>query len=198
MPYSKTDVWNLALANIGEVTRSKIESPGEDTSDANVIRRFYDVALDSFLDSHHWAWATKYAALSQDSSDPVDGWAYTYKQPADCIAPRAIVIGTPDNAPEFITAVTAGGLPVIYSSWTDAVLEYTVRTEDFNAWGPLGVRAFALFLGMEIAPAYTGGRRKAASIRLTYERALDEARHASHVMQRPRDFTEDIFTSARQ
>ncbi len=191
------DVWNQALATIGQVTRSKIETPDENTPDANTIRAFYPIALDAFLDSHHWAWATKYATLSQDSADPVDGWAFSYKLPADIIAPRRIAIGSPDDPVEFITAITAGGVPVIYTSWAEAVLEYTARTEDFNSWGPMAVRAFSYYLGMEIATTFTGGRSKAASIRAVYFQALEDARLASHEMVTPRVPTENIFTDAR-
>ncbi len=199
MATTKVDVMNRALAAVGQAKTAKIVLPDENTSDANTINRFYDETKDAFLEEAMWSWATKYALLSLDTSDAPEQWIYTYKCPADCVAPRRIVGAMPEEHPEFEEGMggSDGKLKVIWADKTDAELEYTARVDNFNAWSPAAVRAFALLLAIDIAPAYSGTTRKTELLEAQYENALEKAIVSSHNRQERRVEVDNEFIEAR-
>lgn len=180
MPTTKIDVYNRALACLGQISGQEVETDAEDTANANTLNRFYAQSLDAFLEEAWWSWATRYEVLSLDSATPPENWRYAYKFPKDCVAPRYIVGDAPEERVEFEEGVDANGLSVIWSDRQYAELQYTARVDDFNAWGGAAVNAFALKLAMDAAPAFTGDTAQRRELQGDYEFALEKAMDASH------------------
>ena len=95
MSATQVKIMNRALAAVGHVPKVKIALANEDTTDARLVRRFYDETLEGFLDEAWWSWATKYEVLSEDSSEEPSEWGYAYAMPADIITPRRLVGAIP-------------------------------------------------------------------------------------------------------
>lgn len=85
---SKVAIVNKALTRIGANT---ITSLDDDTQNARVINRVYDLSLRSILAESKWNFATTRALLAQVANDDPDwfytaeGEAYVYQKPSDCI-----------------------------------------------------------------------------------------------------------------
>lgn len=197
MATTQVDVYNRAMANLGQISAQKIEDVTEDTPDANMLNRFYAQSLDDFLEEAWWGWATKYETLALDSSTPPERWIYAYVCPADCAAPRFIVGDAPEERIEFIEGTTSTGLKVIWTDRKNAELCYTARIENFNSWGGAAVSAFALKLASDAALAFAGDTAKSNLIEARYERQLEKAVDASHNRQHPREEDHNETLDAR-
>lgn len=85
MPNTKTEVWNLALAEIGIDPITDIET---DTSkEAKVGNRIYAQTLDTLLTIPEvsWTFAEKEEALALVAGASSVRYTYVYEYPADCV-----------------------------------------------------------------------------------------------------------------
>jgi hypothetical protein len=199
MPTTKTDIFNMAIGFVGKIGHIQIADADTDTSsDAKALRRFYDATLDAFLEEAWWGFATKYEVLTADVSTAPEGWQTAFKLPTDSVAPRRIVGSSIDDVIEFQEGVSAAGVKVLWCDLTDndRELEYTYRCEDFSVWSPAAIRAFALALARDVAPAYTGGK-KYQEIEAKYFDALDRAMDTSHNRQHVRETEDNEFIENR-
>lgn len=89
MPYSKTELFNLALA---EVPAPAVTSDTENSPEAKACRRFYDACLAELVDGFEWRFAKKQAVLAEITNDREDEWTYAYQVPSDCAKPLALVV----------------------------------------------------------------------------------------------------------
>lgn len=89
MPYSKTEIFNIALA---EVPAAAVTSDSENTPEAKACRRFYDACLNELIDGFAWRFATKQAVLAEIPNTRTDEWVYAYQLPSDCAKPLALVV----------------------------------------------------------------------------------------------------------
>ncbi len=197
MPTTQVDVYNRALAYLGQISGQQVEDAAEDSADADVLNRFYPQSLDAFLEEAWWSWATKYATLALDSSTAPEYWLYAYVYPADCVSPRYIVGAAPEDRIEFIEGTSEGGVAVIWSDWKSAELQYTARIEDFNRWSAAAVDAFAMKLAMDASSAYTGSIDKAGALEAKYERLLERAILASENRKQEREEDHNELIEAR-
>jgi hypothetical protein len=199
MPFTKVDIANQALGWVGQLSEeSKIEDFDEDSDSAQVVRRYYDSCLESFLEKAWWSFATAYAELSLlDLTKPL-GWAYVYSRPADSIMPRRIIGALPDDVIPYEEAIS-GETPVIYTNQQLAFLEYTKRHENFTIWSGSAREAFILKLALSMAPAVTGGMEKTRLLSALYASELEDAMVASHNRQvrDPHENESSEFTDGR-
>jgi len=85
MATSKTEIVNKALTLVGA---NPIVNIDDDTQNARVVNRVYDISLRSILSETMWRFATRRKLLAQ-SSETLDwydtGEVYVYVKPNDCI-----------------------------------------------------------------------------------------------------------------
>lgn len=89
MPYTKTEIFNLALA---EVPAEAVASDTENSPEAKACRRFYDACLNELVDRFAWRFASKQVVLAEITNTREDEWAYAYSMPSDCAKPLALVV----------------------------------------------------------------------------------------------------------
>lgn len=196
MGTTKLDIWNRAVANVGQAGAVKIEDDTELTPDANNVRLYWDVTLRSFLEETWWSFATAYAELSVHASGKVGFWSYSYVRPGDCFQPRRILgPALQDQMPfeEGVVANASSHDAVIWSNQNDAVLEYTADVRNYDIWTGLAVIALSLKLAIDISPEYTGGTKKVQLLQARYDDALNRAQVGSHQRQeRPTEENESF------
>ena len=82
---SKTEILNKALTLIGAATITSID---DDSNNAKILRKVYDISLRSILGECKWNFATKRALLSVSADDLAwydSGETIVYAKPADII-----------------------------------------------------------------------------------------------------------------
>jgi hypothetical protein len=125
MAISKTDILNNALTRIGSAPVTNID---DDTNNARVLSRVYELSLRSILGECKWNFATKRALLSV-STDTLEwydtGMIYVYIKPIDMI--RIHSTNQPDAAwreeGDYIISDTQG-LGVRYVYFLDTPSKY--------------------------------------------------------------------------
>lgn len=159
MAASDVVICNLALAHVGST--KGIASLTERSEEARSCQRFYEQTRDEVLQAFPWPFAAAVSPLALVAEDPTDEWAYSYRLPADCLAPRRIQNGlsrvdTPATRVPYAVIRDASGLLVLTDK-ESAVLEYTMRATDPAFYPPDFVQCLALKLAVWIAPAVTKG-----------------------------------------
>ncbi len=89
MPYSKVEIFNLALS---EVPAPTVVSENENTAEARACRRFFPAVFNELLEGYNWRFAQRQSALAPVTNDRSDEWAYAYQLPADCGRPIGLVV----------------------------------------------------------------------------------------------------------
>lgn len=126
MSVSKTDIANMALSHLasGKVI-SNLET--ERSREADVLRRFYNTALEACIREKYWPFTRKISTLALVEENPNDEWSYSYRYPVDCVEFRRILSGVrQDNNSTrvpFLIATDEDGL-LIYTNEQEAVAEY--------------------------------------------------------------------------
>lgn len=92
---SKTDVCNLALAELGA---RRISSYDADTTvEANACRLHLDHVVDTLLERHQWNFATARATLAKLAVPGDSEWGETWQLPTDCVRLIRITTGDTQN-----------------------------------------------------------------------------------------------------
>lgn len=153
---TKTDLCNIALANLGETIQiSDIDT--DQGASARKCRTFLPMAVTTVLSDFPWTFARGVKNLSLLSDQESDIYEYIYSYPQDCLEPRSIVIpnqpiglyyryypyffegqgsGLETAPPEFMRPNFEKGLSndgksrVILTNFQDAQLLYTKNVED--------------------------------------------------------------------
>ena len=182
----QTDIYNMALAAIG-VSRF-VQAVGEGSNEANVLNVFWESARDQCLQDFPWGFAMRYAEL-QLISKTIQGWAYCYQYPSNCLQARVIMPTFSDitinthlydhyfrtRIPYAVVENEAGGGLAIATNIETPTLAYTARIETITLWSPAFVNALSWFLASKIAAPLSASPEYAIQAGQAYEAALLKA-----------------------
>ena len=125
MAVSKTSLVNKALTLAGATPITNIT---DDTNNARIVNRVYEIALKSILGECKWNFCTKRALLVSSATTMV--WYYTnetsvYVRPSECIR----IFGTNDDDAEWreegdLIISDTTGLGIIYTYYLDDPSKY--------------------------------------------------------------------------
>jgi hypothetical protein len=125
MSVTKTSLVNKALTIAGATPITNIT---DDTNNARIVNRVYEIALKSILGECRWNFATERALLNSSSS--IKAWYYTgetcvYVRPSTCIR----IFGTNDDDAEWreegdLIISNTTGLGIIYTYYLDDPSKY--------------------------------------------------------------------------
>lgn len=194
-------ICNAALLHLAN---KAIRSLTDASEAAAACLLFYDQVRDEVLREFRWPFATRFAALTLvggTSTVPVTTeWGYSYRLPADCLAPRRILSGTrretrDDRVPFDTASDDSGGLlytdqpPVDATSTTPQLpqLEYTALVAEARFPSDF-TQALSLKLAFYVAPALTGGdpQKLGARAGQIYEAMLARSEYNA-ALERQRD-----------
>jgi hypothetical protein len=194
MASSEVEIANLALSHAG--AGGPIASLSESSNEARECLLHYAACRDTVLRSHQWNFALRQVDLA-DTGTTVDGWAYVYQYPSDCLTLHAVRAGGYDaNAIIWSTETLPASLgtavlypPVPYSVGvtsdgtartilTDAYLAvatYTAAVTGVPAFDPLFTDALSFLLAARVTPRLTGKRDVIADCYKLYQTTLNAA-----------------------
>lgn len=159
----KTDIANLALGRLGVSLNIAVTDFDTDNSaQAKIIRRMYQMSLDTLLQKHEWKFATYFQGLNlleTDENFGFMGFKYKYEAPADAMVIREIASGgifTNLNLYEvqkakFQTIYSSSSIKIV-TNIDDAHARYTVRIPVDNQVPVYFGRALSAQLAWDIAP----------------------------------------------
>lgn len=170
---------NRALLEIGN-TKFLTNYCTQTTLEAQTARLLYESSVRAVLHAFPWPFATRYAALALSATQPSNqDWAFSYRQPIDCIFERRLVVARatgvdPAPPPMELSSDTSGGL--ILTNQPAAVLEYTCRPACVAFAGDaLFKEALVWHLAAKLAPPLTRMADKAKFCMEQYELCIAKA-----------------------
>jgi len=158
---SVADIWNQALGLVG--VDGEIQDPDADAdAPATACRRFWVTVRDQVLRDFPWPKLKTTEDLALVEADPNDGieWAFSYAQPANCLAIRRLLNGSTriDNeatvVPYDVGRKASDGSVIIFTDLEDAQIEYTFHETDTSRYDADVVMAMALLLAASIAARF--------------------------------------------
>lgn len=210
-------VVNFALAHVG--SSAAIQNLDTDASnEAIVCRTFYYASRDEVLCEFPWAFATKFAQLSQVGNIyPTSEWTYTYRYPADCLSIRRICSGIRNDSRQsrvsYKISADSQGL-LILTDWQAQAqstanppspmlipdIEYTCRAYDPSQWPSDFIQALSFKLAYYIAPQLGKGDTFNIAPRMMqmYKDAMATAKARNWNEQQPDLEVESEFIRARE
>jgi hypothetical protein len=163
MPYSVTDISNLALANLGQIALTDIED--QTPVGAYCRTHFYNVR-DSVLQSHPWNFAMDRIELSRLSDEPLSGWAYYYQIPSTCLRVMQINDVYPWDCNGYYS-IEGGKLA---TDWETVIIKYVKREEDTSLYPPLFIEALAVKLAEKLSIPLKGSEETRQALVAQYKR----------------------------
>lgn len=199
---SKTEICNLAIANIG-VGKNIANLDTEKSAEANVCRLYYATARDQTLRDFDWPFATSFVNLGLVEECPSTEWRYSYRYPSDCLMLRRVFskIRTDNRQsviPYKIVRDSAGLL--IYCDMENAEIEYTIKTDDPTFYSPDYIMALSFRMAAYIAPNIAAGDAMQLTERALkrYYETLSEAQSNAANEQKDDPSPESEFIRTRE
>lgn len=196
---SNVEIANRALTKIGA---KRLIALSDNTPDGRAVASMFTIVRDAELRAHTWRFSVKRAQLAALAAAPEFGFAYQYRQPADCL--KIIEVG--DFYPgadltDYVNADTSpyafeGGL-ILTDYAAPLKLRYVARIEDPTLFDALFVESFACKLAMELAEPLTQSSTKRELAQREYASAIKEAARASAIEKPPTKLADDTFILAR-
>ena len=156
---TRVDICNQALKNVGE--SRVIESLTENTTPAQLCRRYFPVASKTLLESFAWPFATLTVQLTATTNTRSElDWQYAYRLPVNFLG----VVGL---GPDLAGATVAGEVDhsieggVLYCNLSTLTLRYTTIAPDPADYSQHYTNALSHQLSAEIAPAIAQGEKGA-------------------------------------
>ncbi len=172
MNYTKTNIFNLALKNLG--VSVGIQSTGQSDRNAVVLNEYYEIAKEKTLKDHDWAFASAYRELTPTGNQSLNPkFAFEYDYPNDCTFVREIVTAD-ENPIEFEPASNTAGQRTILTNVTPAVIRYTRIVKEEAYYTPEFAMALSWFLAFLSASSITGARTKTGDCMQVYKKMLSE------------------------
>jgi len=202
-------ICNMALSHVG-VSRF-IDDIDEGSNEANICKLFWESCRDQCLQDFPWGFAMKYAEL-QLLTDTIQGWAYCYGYPSDCLQARMVIptitstdIVNPKYYKDFLKPVpfkivsnSDGNKLMIAVNIETPTLVYTVRITSYALWSPAFVNALAYLLATKICSPLSASPEYATLAGQEYQAALLHAGALSMNEGKEHEEPESEFITARR
>lgn len=137
-PNLSTEIANLALSDLGTGAEIAVLET-ENSTEAEVMRRFYPLSVQVTLRDFPWSFANAYATLALVSEDPNDEWGYAYRYPSDCVLLKKILSGVRNDTRKtkvpYEIGKDASGM-LIYTDKALAQVKYTALVTDPSKFPP--------------------------------------------------------------
>jgi hypothetical protein len=216
MASSEVEIANLALSHAG--AGGPIASLSESSVEARECLLHYSSCRDTLLRSHPWNFAQRQTALAVLTST-VEGWAYEYQWPADCLQLHHVRAGGYDSSaiiwanetlpaslgttvlyppvPYSIGVTTDGTGRTILTDAYQAYASYTAAVSIVTLFDPLFADALSFLLASRIVQRLTGNLNVKTDCYKLYSATLTAAMTRDANEQRPVAVPEPDWIRAR-
>ena len=170
-------ICNQALAAVAAKSRiTSISPPDSGSVEAEQCSRYYNECIETLLEMHEWAFATKRVELTEAGDTDTTSGLFLHVVAADrgraiAVLPEGVthdrISSGGVRAPvEFVRELDADGVLRIYTNEENATLRYTAFVTNPNAWSPLFRQALVALLASKIAgPLWRGAEGEAVKQR---------------------------------
>jgi len=189
MTASIISICNLALGHCGGFSIGALD---EQSVEARLCSRHYEVCRDEALRNFKWPFATKIRPLALVDGVEYPEWEYVYAYPADCLAARRIVAEGSRSAPSTpleysVVSSDARTSKYLLCDTEDAYLEYTARITDPAQFDPQFISALSYRLAADLITGLSGDSRERVNLLQIYGSLVNEAKanSANEQLERP-------------
>lgn len=171
------DICNLALSYLGN-TRS-ITSMSEQSTEAILCNRFFNISRESLLKIFPWNFAVKESALTLSTAGTSNTYTYVYSYPIDCLRVLKVFSANSGNIiNDYNVCYLHEDVDIksIVCDVVDAQISYIVDIQDSSAMPSEFIDALALTLASRLALPLTSDGRMAQSIQQQAQIAVDTAK----------------------
>jgi len=192
------DICNLALASLGN-TRT-ISSVGDQSTEATLCGRFYDMVRHSLLKLYGWGFATVMADLTI-TEDTNDKYTYVYEYPEDCLRVMSVYAPGDTTSADYVTYTVDGDIQKVRRIATDvedARISYIYDVQDCDTMPAEFIDALALSLASRLALPLASDGRLAQAVGQQAALAVDTAKRMCAVEQKRPMVTENKYSQARR
>jgi len=195
---SVVDICNEAMDLLGATT---ITSLNENSKEARLCNRKFDVARDSVLRTHPWNVAIARAELAASSTSPPFGFTYSFPLPADPYCLRVLSFWNANVNNELAAYDSNIMFKIegrnILSNEDSCKIVYISRVTDTEQFDPLLSTAIAHRLASDTAYAITGSNTVSQQMFSLYEQRLKEAKGVDAMEGYPEQPLADYFIDIR-
>lgn len=194
---SKTEIINLALANLGQ---DIVTAADQNTATARTANLMYDFVRRNLLRAHDWTFALRTAELAQSTTtSPFENLPYVYTQPANALFIKKVIYA---GVPHKVTLlhkffVNDNNEKLMACPFEASGVLYVKDEENTSLFDPSFVACFALLLAAELAIPLAGDTNLAQLMLAKYQSKLDEARISNKVEQLEKPEASSVFLEAR-
>jgi hypothetical protein len=150
---SAVSICNMALARVG--VQHTISSMTERGPNAQACATFYDHSRIALLREIPWPFVERTVALALVETTPVNGWAFSYRYPANAVRMNHILSAIGQRNPNPPTPYKIGSDEsgrLIFTDVEFAVASYNVNQDDPNQFDEAFVDAITWRIATELAP----------------------------------------------
>lgn len=174
MTISKTEIFNIALSNLG--VSSLIQNPNQNDTRAILLNNYYEIARDTIFEIHDWNFASAYKSLALSSlNSPNPNYEFAFVYPTDCISPRCLIDSVSHKEKKFDIAIINSNEKIILSNSNPVILRYTKRIENETLYPAPFVCALGFYLAYLSAQTIVGSNNKKNICLQDYQLAIKKA-----------------------
>ena len=192
------EVMNLALASLGN-TRT-ISSVGDQSTEATLCGRFYDMVRQSLLKLYPWGFATVMTDLTV-TTETHDKYEYVYEYPEDCLRVLSVYVPGDTTSADYVVYSVDGDVQKVRRIATDvedARISYVYDVQDCDTMPAEFVDALALSLASRLALPLASDGRMAQAIGQQATIAIDTAKRMCALEQKTELVTTNKYSQARR
>lgn len=180
---SKVEIINRALDLLGADT---IVDPSQDSENARVMNRTYDIVRKALLRKYNWNCAKTRVQLAPDATAPAFDYSYAFTVPADCLRPLF-----PKKSDWKLE-----GRKILTNEGTTLNLIYIRDITDENDMDACLTDVFACELAVNVAEKITQSRGKRQEAKEELQRAWIDARKSNAYENNPDQQDESSWLDA--
>lgn len=172
--FSKPAICNIAIGNVA-VNRLIVDFDNDTSSQAQLCRTYYNLALETALLARRWKFAQYEVAPGVIAGFESERWQYAYRMPADALRVHTVnaTMDNPEGEPFEVGGDATGG--VIYTDVADATIQYTANVTNTGLYSTDFVASLGWRLAMYIAPGLSASENLRQAAKVGYEHSITEA-----------------------
>ena len=176
MSYSKAQIFNLALNNLG--ISATIQNTDNQSDTLNIIlNNYYDIAKEHVLKNHDWGFASRYRSLAKSTTNsPIHPkFKYQYDYPNDCLFIRSVINSVGKNI-EYEIASNSDGQKIIFTNEQGVNIRYTANVDKETFFSSEFVIALTWYLAFLSSSAISGSNEDKNNCLKVYESVVLNAK----------------------
>ena len=178
----------ICNSTIYRLNGQAIVSLSDESKEAVILNRIYNLTRQRLLRAHFWNFAVKKVELAQLITAPAFEYAYAYQLPADCL--RVVRLYQPNSDWKIVGRE-------LHTNDSSVFLEYVADITDEGLWDSVFVDLMILKLAIDMCYAITGSTEMLGALRSEYSQVMREAKQFDAMEDFPRQWDNGTWYDSR-